>query len=136
MYHFAPTENSRQNLLRENIPDERIFVTGNTVIDALIWVRDRVLTSDTLQAELAEQYPFLNANKKMILVTGHRRESFGQGFEHICQALAEIAAANQNVQIVYPVHLNPNVSEPVNRILGHVENVVLIEPQDYLPLSG
>lgn len=79
MYHFAPTENSRQNLLRENIPDERIFVTGNTVIDALIWVRDRVLTSDTLQAELAEQYPFLNANKKMILVTGHRRESFGQG---------------------------------------------------------
>ncbi len=133
MYHFAPTENSRQNLLRENIPDERIFVTGNTVIDALIWVRDRVLTSDTLQAELAEQYPFLNANKKMILVTGHRRESFGQGFEHICQALAEIAAANQNVQIVYPVHLNPNVSEPVNRILGHVENVVLIEPQDYLP---
>ncbi|ECD5720856.1 UDP-N-acetylglucosamine 2-epimerase (non-hydrolyzing) [Salmonella enterica subsp. enterica serovar Senftenberg] len=133
MYHFAPTENSRQNLLRENIPDERIFVTGNTVIDALIWVRDRVLTSDTLQAELAEQYPFLNANKKMILVTGHRRESFGQGFEHICQALAEIAAANQNVQIVYPVHLNPNVSEPVNRILGHVENVVLIEPKDYLP---
>ncbi|KAA5754746.1 UDP-N-acetylglucosamine 2-epimerase (non-hydrolyzing), partial [Klebsiella pneumoniae] len=78
-------------------------------------------------------YPFLNANKKMILVTGHRRESFGQGFEHICQALAEIAAANQNVQIVYPVHLNPNVSEPVNRILVHVENVVLIEPQDYLP---
>lgn len=69
----------------------------------------------------------------MILVTGHRRESFGRGFEHICHALAEIAAANQNVQIVYPVHLNPNVSEPVNRILGHVENVILIEPQDYMP---
>ena len=121
MYHFAPTENSRQNLLRENISDSRIFVTGNTVIDALIWVRDRVLASDALRAELAEHYPFLSSDKKMILVTGHRRESFGRGFEHICHALAEIAASNQNVQIVYPVHLNPNVSEPVNRILGHVE---------------
>ena len=133
MYHFAPTENSRQNLLREAIPDDRIFVTGNTVIDALIWVRDRVLGNETLRADLAERYPFLDADKKMILVTGHRRESFGRGFEQICHALAEIAASNQNVQIVYPVHLNPNVSEPVNRILGHVENVVLIEPQDYLP---
>ncbi|WP_171897975.1 UDP-N-acetylglucosamine 2-epimerase, partial [Salmonella enterica] len=83
MYHFAPTENSRQNLSRENIPDERIFVAGSAVIDALIWVRDRVLTGATLQAELAEQYPFLNANKKMILVTGHRRDSFGQGFTDI-----------------------------------------------------
>ena len=133
MYHFAPTENSRQNLLREAIPDDRIFVTGNTVIDALIWVRDRVLGNETLRADLAERYHFLDADKKMILVTGHRRESFGRGFEQICHALAEIAASNQNVQIVYPVHLNPNVSEPVNRILGHVENVVLIEPQDYLP---
>ena len=133
MYHFAPTENSRQNLLREAIPENRIFVTGNTVIDALIWVRDRVLANDELRAELAEHYPFLSSDKKMILVTGHRRESFGRGFERICHALAEIAAANQNVQIVYPVHLNPNVSEPVNRILGHVENVFLIEPQDYMP---
>lgn len=133
MYHFAPTENSRQNLLRENIADSRIFVTGNTVIDALIWVRDRVLASDTLRSELAEQYPFLSSDKKLILVTGHRRESFGRGFEQICHALAEIAAANQDVQIVYPVHLNPNVNEPVNRILGHVNNVTLIEPQDYLP---
>ena len=133
MYHFAPTENSRQNLLRENVNDQHIFVTGNTVIDALIWVRDRVLASDTLRGELAERYPFLANGKKMILVTGHRRESFGQGFEQICHALAEIAALNEDVQIVYPVHLNPNVSEPVNRILGHVENVILIEPQDYLP---
>ena len=84
MYHFAPTENSRQNLLRENISDNRIFVTGNTVIDALIWVRDRVLASDALRAELAEHYPFLSSDKKMIPVTGHRRESFGRGFEHIC----------------------------------------------------
>jgi len=133
MYHFAPTENSRQNLLRENIADNKIFVTGNTVIDALIWVRDRVMASDTLRAELAERYPFLSTGKKMILVTGHRRESFGRGFEQICHALAEIAAQNSDVQIVYPVHLNPNVSEPVNRILGHIDNVILIEPQDYLP---
>ncbi|MGS2871088.1 non-hydrolyzing UDP-N-acetylglucosamine 2-epimerase [Enterobacter huaxiensis] len=133
MFHFAPTENSRQNLLRENIADNKIFVTGNTVIDALIWVRDRVLSNEALQSELAARYPFLNNGKKTILVTGHRRESFGRGFEQICHALAEIAAQNEDVQIVYPVHLNPNVSEPVNRILGHVDNVLLIEPQDYMP---
>ncbi|ABP62655.1 UDP-N-acetylglucosamine 2-epimerase (non-hydrolyzing) [Enterobacter sp. 638] len=133
MYHFAPTENSRQNLLCENIADNKIFVTGNTVIDALIWVRDRVLASETLRADLSERYPFLSPDKKMILVTGHRRESFGRGFEQICHALAEIAAQNSDVQIVYPVHLNPNVSEPVNRILGHIDNIILIEPQDYLP---
>ena len=133
MYHFAPTENSRQNLLRENIADNKIFVTGNTVIDALIWVRDRVLANSELQKELAARYPFLHNGKKTILVTGHRRESFGRGFEQICHALAEIAAQNDDVQIVYPVYLNPNVSEPVNRILGHVENVLLIEPQDYMP---
>ncbi|HGK7507493.1 non-hydrolyzing UDP-N-acetylglucosamine 2-epimerase [Kluyvera cryocrescens] len=133
MYHFAPTENSRQNLLRENLPDSRIFVTGNTVIDALFWVRDRVMNDEALRTELSERYPFLSNDKKMILVTGHRRESFGQGFEKICHALAEIAATNPDVQIVYPVHLNPNVSEPVNRILGHIDNVMLIDPQDYLP---
>ncbi|EKY3233720.1 UDP-N-acetylglucosamine 2-epimerase (non-hydrolyzing) [Cronobacter malonaticus] len=133
MYHFAPTERSRQNLLRENIPDARIFVTGNTVIDALIAVRDRVLADEPLRLRLETQYPFLDGDKKMILVTGHRRESFGEGFEQICRALADIAAQNSDVQIVYPVHLNPNVTEPVNRILGHVENVVLIEPQEYLP---
>ncbi|MDT3608201.1 non-hydrolyzing UDP-N-acetylglucosamine 2-epimerase [Cronobacter dublinensis] len=133
MYHFAPTELSRQNLLRENIPDARIFVTGNTVIDALITVRDRVMADEPQRLRLETQYPFLDGDKKMILVTGHRRESFGEGFEQICRALADIAAQNRDVQIVYPVHLNPNVTEPVNRILGHVENVVLIEPQEYLP---
>ncbi|WP_333497199.1 non-hydrolyzing UDP-N-acetylglucosamine 2-epimerase [Kluyvera sp. CHPC 1.251] len=133
MYHFAPTENSRQNLLRENLSGKRIFVTGNTVIDALFWVRDRVMNDKALNADLSQRYPFLSQGKKMILVTGHRRESFGQGFEQICHALAEIAANNPDVQIVYPVHLNPNVSEPVNRILGHINNVMLIEPQEYLP---
>ncbi|EOC1088371.1 UDP-N-acetylglucosamine 2-epimerase (non-hydrolyzing) [Cronobacter sakazakii] len=135
MYHFAPTELSRQNLLRENIPDARIFVTGNTVIDALIAVRDRVMADEPLRLRLRleTQYPFLDGDKKMILVTGHRRESFGEGFEQICRALADIAAQNRDVQIVYPVHLNPNVTEPVNRILGHIDNIVLIEPQEYLP---
>jgi len=132
-YHFAPTENSRQNLLRENLSGKHIYVTGNTVIDALFWVRDRVMKDEKLSSELLARYPFLNNGKKMILVTGHRRESFGQGFEQICHALAHIAANNPDVQIVYPVHLNPNVSEPVNRILGHINNVILIDPQDYLP---
>jgi len=133
MYHFSPTETSRQNLLRENVADSRIFITGNTVIDALLWVRDQVMSSDTLRSELAANYPFIDPDKKMILVTGHRRESFGRGFEEICHALADIATKHQDIQIVYPVHLNPNVREPVNRILGHVKNVILIDPQEYLP---
>lgn len=132
-YHFTPTENSRQNLLHENLPDQRIFVTGNTVIDALLWVRDRVLDDADLNARLAACYPFLDPEKKLVLVTGHRRESFGGGFERICSALAHIARQHPQVQIVYPVHLNPNVSEPVNRILSGIENIVLIEPQEYLP---
>ncbi|MCP2231422.1 non-hydrolyzing UDP-N-acetylglucosamine 2-epimerase [Erwinia aphidicola] len=132
-YHFTPTTTSQQNLLRENLPAQRIFVTGNTVIDALFWVRDRVLSDDALRNSLAARYPFLAADKKMILVTGHRRESFGDGFERICNALAEIARLHPDTQIVYPVHLNPNVSEPVNRILSGIDNIILIEPQEYLP---
>ncbi|MEI7368109.1 UDP-N-acetylglucosamine 2-epimerase (non-hydrolyzing) [Pectobacterium sp. 1950-15] len=133
MYHFAPTENSRQNLLREHLSERHIFVTGNTVIDALFWVRDRILGDATLRRSLDEKYAFLDDNKKLILVTGHRRESFGGGFERICSALADIARRHPEVQIVYPVHLNPNVSEPVNRILSGIDNVMLIAPQDYLP---
>lgn len=132
-WHFPPTETARQNLLRENLPAARMFVTGNTVIDALFWVRDRVLSDEQLRNSLATRYPFLAADKKLILVTGHRRESFGDGFERICSALADIARRHPEAQIVYPVHLNPNVSEPVNRILSDIDNVVLIEPQEYLP---
>ncbi|MCZ4059639.1 UDP-N-acetylglucosamine 2-epimerase (non-hydrolyzing) [Pantoea sp. LMR881] len=131
--HFTPTSRSRQNLLQENLSDNRIFVTGNTVIDALLWVRDRVLDDADLNAQLAARYPFLDTSKKLVLVTGHRRESFGDGFERICSALAQIARQHPDAQIVYPVHLNPNVSEPVNRILSGIENIVLIEPQEYLP---
>ena len=133
MYHFAPTQNSRENLLREGISDNHIFVTGNTVIDALLAVRDRIMQDKALLAQLDAQYPFIDSSKKMILVTGHRRESFGGGFERICHALAEIATPHPEVQIVYPVHLNPNVSEPVKRILHDISNIVLISPQDYLP---
>ncbi|PHM44579.1 UDP-N-acetylglucosamine 2-epimerase [Xenorhabdus mauleonii] len=133
MYHFAPTENSRNNLLKESIAENRIFVTGNTVIDALLSVRDRIVNDETMSGQLAEFYPFIDPNKKMILVTGHRRESFGKGFECICEALAQIARAHPDVQVVYPVHLNPNVSEPVKRILHGIDNVILINPQDYLP---
>ncbi|KFX19865.1 non-hydrolyzing UDP-N-acetylglucosamine 2-epimerase [Pectobacterium betavasculorum] len=133
MYHFAPTENSRQNLRREHLSDRHIFVTGNTVIDALFWVRDRIIADASLRRSLDEKYAFLDGSKKLILVTGHRRESFGGGFERICSALADIALRHPEVQIVYPVHLNPNVSEPVNRILSGIDNVMLIAPQDYLP---
>ncbi|GLR07410.1 UDP-N-acetylglucosamine 2-epimerase (non-hydrolyzing) [Mixta theicola] len=132
-WHFTPTEYSRQNLLRENLPDKQIFVTGNTVIDALFWVRDRVLSDRQHDKNLAARYPFLDAAKKLILVTGHRRESFGDGFERICSALATLARQHPEIQIVYPVHLNPNVSEPVKRILSGIDNIILIEPQEYLP---
>lgn len=132
-YHFAPTETSRDNLLRENFCPEDIYVTGNTVIDALLMIREKIETNTWLKSQLEEQFPFLDENKKLILVTGHRRESFGGGFERICEALAQTAKSNPDVQILYPMHLNPNVREPVNRILGDIDNVLLIEPQQYLP---
>nr|WP_255557174.1 UDP-N-acetylglucosamine 2-epimerase (non-hydrolyzing) [Sodalis sp. dw_96] len=133
MYHFSPTENARQNLLREGLAADRIFITGNTVIDALFWVRDRIMNDAALRTALEQRYDFLDGQKKLILVTGHRRESFGDGFERICSALAHIACNHPEVQVVYPVHLNPNVSEPVNRILSGIANIKLIDPQDYLP---
>jgi UDP-N-acetylglucosamine 2-epimerase (non-hydrolysing) len=131
--HFAPTETSRHNLLREGIDPAAIHVTGNTVIDALLEVVAKLDTTEVLQKQLREQFAFLREGKRVILVTGHRRESFGDGFERICQALAETAKAFPDVEIVYPVHLNPNVREPVNRLLAGIENIHLIEPLDYLP---
>lgn len=132
-YHFAPTETSKANLLREGYDQKNIFVTGNTVIDALLMVKDKIDNDQTLNSSLAAQFPFLDENKMLILVTGHRRESFGGGFERICEALAITAKKNPDVQILYPLHLNPNVREPVNRILGGIDNIILIEPQEYLP---
>ncbi|NVJ58652.1 MAG: UDP-N-acetylglucosamine 2-epimerase (non-hydrolyzing) [Vibrionaceae bacterium] len=132
-YHFAPTETSQNNLLKENIDKDNISVTGNTVIDALLIIKDKIDSDKTLQLTLSEQFPFLHEDKKLILVTGHRRESFGGGFERICEALAFTAQKHPETQIVYPMHLNPNVREPVNRILAGIDNVHLIEPQQYLP---
>lgn len=132
-FHFAPTELSQQNLLNEGTPGASIFVTGNTVIDALLWVSAKLDVDQSLNRELAKKFDFLDDDKKLILVTGHRRESFGDGFERICVALADIASQRPDVQILYPMHLNPNVREPVNRLLSKLPNVFLIEPQDYLP---
>ncbi|WP_072859690.1 non-hydrolyzing UDP-N-acetylglucosamine 2-epimerase [Vibrio parahaemolyticus] len=132
-YHFAPTDTSKQNLLKENFAEEYISVTGNTVIDALLMVQNRIKNDSELNEELRAKFPFLDDSKKLILVTGHRRESFGGGFERICEALAITAKQHPEAQILYPMHLNPNVREPVNRILADVDNVHLIEPQQYLP---
>ena len=132
-YHFAPTETSQQNLLNEAVAPENITVTGNTVIDALLDVSAKLKNDTALNSVMAERFSFLNKDKKLILVTGHRRESFGGGFERICKALAYTAEQHPGCQIVYPVHLNPNVQEPVNRLLKGVQNITLIEPQDYLP---
>lgn len=131
--HFAPTETSRQNLLSEGVDPRAIHVTGNTVIDALLEVVAKLETTESLQLQFREQFAFLLEGKRIILVTGHRRESFGDGFERICQALAETAKKFPDVEIVYPVHLNPNVREPVNRLLAGIYNIHLIEPLDYLP---
>ncbi len=141
-YHFAPTEQSRQNLLGEGVADDTITVTGNTVIDALLLVREKLSVGsigEKIGIDLVSKYPGLasivpdNTAKRLILVTGHRRENFGDGFENICYALKEIAAAHSDVEVIYPVHLNPNVQEPVKRILSDAPGVHLIEPLDYLP---
>ncbi len=132
-YHFAPTETARKNLLTEGVSDNSIFVTGNTVIDALLAVRESLQNSEELCPKLEQQFSFLDREKKLILVTGHRRESFGKGFERICRALARIANNRRDVQIVYPLHLNPQVRSPVQRILSGLDNVILVEPQEYSP---
>lgn len=130
--HFAPTETARNNLLAEGISSAAIYVTGNTVIDALLNVVKKIDVDVNINQQFRERFSFLDEGKRLVLVTGHRRENFGQGFEDICKALREIANRS-DVEIVYPVHLNPNVQEPVHRILGDCNNIHLIEPLDYLP---
>jgi len=132
-YHFAPTEGAKKNLLKEGVAENDITVTGNTVIDALFWVREKLQQEMPLSKYFASSFDYLDHNKVLILVTGHRRESFGGGFERICEALRQIALMHPEAQIVYPVHLNPNVQEPVNRLLGNLHNIFLVEPQQYLP---
>jgi len=141
-YHFAPTETSRDNLLKENVNEENIIITGNTVIDALFLALDRIKADKKLEDKIIEQLEASSlpssllmhkSNHRMILVTGHRRENFGQGFVDICHALKNLALGNPDVDIVYPVHLNPNVQQPVHEILENVDNVYLINPLQYEP---
>ena len=135
-FHFTPTKMSCQNLLIEKVPNDQIFITGNTVIDSLFTLIERARNLN-YPIDLLKKLPFLaldfNSYPRVILVTGHRRENFGKGFEEICLAIKRIAGFYPKVQIIYPVHLNPNVREPVNRILSDTSNIHLIEPLDYLP---
>lgn len=131
--HFAPTNVSRENLLREGCDDATIFVTGNTVIDALLTVVEKLKSDPMLRKRFEKEFEFLNSDRKLVLVTGHRRESFGGGFERICKALVQLAREFPDVEILYPVHLNPNVREPVGRLLSDISNIHLVEPLDYLP---
>lgn len=135
-YYFAPTEQSKKNLLQENIDEKKIFITGNTVIDALLMAVDIISSTSGMEEKIAKEFQekgYTVGNCEYILVTGHRRENFGEGFLHICKAIKELAALHPDMDIVYPVHLNPNVQKPVYELLSGVDNVYLISPLDYLP---
>ena len=135
-YYFAPTEQSRANLLQENIDAKKIFITGNTVIDALLMAVDIISTTAGVKEKMAKELQekgYTVGDREYILVTGHRRENFGDGFLHICKAIKELAALHPEMDIVYPVHLNPNVQKPVYDLLSGLSNVYLISPLDYLP---
>jgi len=131
--HFAPTVRARDNLLREGVASDTVHVTGNTVVDALFDVIKIVRNDADKKAEFREMFSFLSDDRRILLVTGHRRENFGAGFERICSALAEISRTFPDLDVVYPVHLNPNVQNPVRELLSELPNVHLIEPLDYLP---
>jgi UDP-N-acetylglucosamine 2-epimerase (non-hydrolysing) len=132
-YHFAPTKTAKENLIRENVSPKNIFVTGNTVIDSLNLISKKISSDVELKKTLSMKFPMIDQSKKLILVTGHRRENFGHNFEQICKALKKITLNHKSIQIIYPVHLNPNVAGPVKKILSKTENIHLISPQDYLP---
>ena len=135
-YYFAPTEQSRANLLQENIDAKKIFITGNTVIDALLMAVDIISTTAGVKEKMAKELQekgYTVGDREYILVTGHRRENFGDGFLHICKAIKELAALHPEMDIVYPVHLNPNVQKPVYELLSGLSNVYLISPLYYLP---
>jgi len=138
-YHFTPTKDAENNLIKEGVAGSNIYLTGNTVIDALKWIIDKQ-KEKSVRMELEEYFKanfgiLFSDDIRTILVTGHRRENFGDGFRRICCALSDIAEYNKNVQLVYPVHLNPNVQKPVYSILGNIDNVYLIPPLDYAPFA-
>ena len=134
-WHFAPTQLSRENLLAEHVPEAQVTVTGNTVIDALFWVLGKIDTDPVrrvaVSSSLSAILPFDWLRERFVLVTGHRRENFGDGFLEICEALKDLSVCNPKLHFVFPVHLNPNVQQPVNAILANLANVHLIEPLDY-----
>ncbi len=133
-YHFAPTHIAKQNLIRENIDDKHIFVTGNTVIDALLWARNKVNhQSDWSDSIGCDVQNLIHQHKKIILITGHRRENFGDGFKNTCTALKILAERNPDWHFIYPVHLNPNVQKPVNDMLSNIPNFYLTKPLEYAP---
>ena len=131
--HFAPTEIAKQNLIKENIDPRKIIVTGNTVIDALYDAIKKLESNEDLRISIESQFNFLGDDDRIVLITGHRRESFGDGFNRICSAIANVANAFPDVKFIYPVHLNPNVREPVKKYLGNLCNIFIIEPLQYLP---
>ena len=131
-FHFSPTNSAKENLINEGIQSNRIVVTGNTVIDALFSVREMIENDLQLSNKLEFSFPAINFSKRIILVTGHRRENFGEGFESICHALSQLACDRPNMEIIYPVHLNPNVQIPVNRYLSKYQNIHLLKPLDYV----
>lgn len=132
LLHFAPTKRAKDNLLKDGVLEQRVIVTGNTVIDALFQALKILRNNHNFEVEFEKKFSYLDAKKRLILVTGHRRENFGENFEKICQALKKISKRG-DVEILYPVHLNPNVQEPVQRILGDEPHIHLVQPLDYLP---
>lgn len=130
-WHFAPTETARKNLIAENIKPDKIFVTGNTVIDALLFTKDFIATNPGC-VNNPEVLPFLSSNRKIVLITSHRRENFGDGIQAICNACHRLAEMFPDIDFVYPVHLNPNIQEPVKRLLSGVSNIYLLSPLDYI----
>ncbi|EJU57319.1 UDP-N-acetylglucosamine 2-epimerase [Neisseria meningitidis 93004] len=133
-YHFTPTQGTQENLIKEHVSIDKIYVTGNTVIDALFLASEKIEQDKQLHEKLQSDFEFLS-DDKVVLITGHRRENFGQGFENICKAIAKLSDDNPTVRFVYPVHLNPNVREPVQRLLANKANVHLIEPLDYFSFT-
>lgn len=132
-FHFAPTNNAKNNLVNEGISVNDIVVTGNTVIDSLFIAKELLSNDKELELKLEEKFDFLDVTKRTILVTGHRRENFGDGLKNICKALLAISKKFDDIQIIYPLHMNPNVRDPVRRYLGSMNNIFLIEPLEYLP---
>ncbi len=132
-YHFAPTKRSAENLYREDTDKSSVFITGNTVIDALLYTKAKIKNDKELRAQLSGQFSFLDPTKKLILVTGHRRENFDEGVGNLCEALRYLSRVREDIQIVYPVHLNPNVQGPVYTNLKDKQNIFLISPQNYVP---